>query len=369
MMIPPSARLPAAVAAAATLCAGCAGESGAAPAAGRLTPLPSSAAFTALDYRAGDLFAIDARGRLLLSDADAAQVIVYSREGSEETRLGRKGAGPGEQILPHGAAVGEDGSLVVVDAGLQRLSHFDAGHRLVSTHPVPGTPLQVLSWDGRQVLMVWFEGTSTGPVVGRIDVTTGKAEALYRPYERAPELAAKSPGSAAGPVQPWVAAAFAPDGRVLIARPEAYRIFAFDAATGSVRQSFGRTDVERERPSEREAAESEEKLKRIFETSGLPLTPELLTEARDRPKPFFLMHSFAADGDGRLWIATQRGAYGETQLDLFGADGTFLRTLAVRDRVLRIAVSGPYLAVLVERQSGASEGAEGVDVYRVDTLP
>lgn len=335
----------------------------------RLTPLPSSAAFTALEYRAGDLFAMDARGRLLLSDADAAQVIVYSREGSEETRLGRKGAGPGEYILPHGAAVGEDGSLVVVDAGLMRLSHYDAGHRLVSTYPIPGTPLQMLNWVGEQVQLVWFEGVHTGPVVGRIDVTTGKAEALYSPYERAPGLAARAPGSSAGPTQPWVAAAFAPDGRVLIAKPETYRIFAFDAATGSVRQTFGRTEVERERPSEREAAESEEKLRRIFESSGLPLTPELLKEARDRPKPFFLMHSFAADGNGRLWIATQRGAYDETQLDLFGADGTFLRTLRVRDRVRRIAVSLPYLAVLVERQSGAAEGAEGVDVYRVDELP
>jgi hypothetical protein len=368
MMIRSSTRLPAAVVAAATLCAGCAGESSTASSMNRLTPLPA-AAFTALDYRAGDLFAMDARGRLLLSDADAAQVIVYSREGTEEARLGRKGAGPGEQILPHGAAVGEDGSLVVVDAGLLRLSHYDAGHRLVATHSIPGTPLQMLSWDGRQALLVWIGGMGTGPVVGRIDVTTGKAEALYRPYERAPELAAREPGAAAGPVQPWVTAAFAPDGRVLIAKPEAYRIVAFDAATGSVRQRFGRTDVERERPSEREAAESEQKLRRIFEMSGMPLIPELLEEARARPKPFFLMHSFAADGDGRLWIATQRGPYGETQLDLFGADGTFLRTLTVRDRVRRIAVSLPYLAVLVERQSGADEGAEGVDVYRVDALP
>jgi len=366
-MIPPSARLPTAVAVAASLCAGCAGESGPAPATDRLTPLPSSAAFSALEYRAGDLFAMDARGRLLLSDADAAQVIVYSREGSEETRLGRKGAGPGEQINPFGAAVGEDGSLVVVDAGLYRLSHYDARHRLVSTHPIPGLPLQMLNWDGKQVLLVWIEGME--PVVGSIDVTTGKAEALYRPYERAPELAASARSSATGPTQPWVTATVAPDGRVLIAKPEAYRIFAFDAATGSIRQSFGRTDVERERRSERAAAESEEKLKRIFEISGLPLTPELLKEARDQLKPFFLMHSFAADGDGRLWIATQRGAYGETELDLFGPDGTFLRTLAVRDRVRRIAVALPYLAVLVERQSGAAEGAEGVDVYRVDELP
>jgi hypothetical protein len=333
----------------------------------RLTPLPSSAAFSALDYRAGDLFAMDARGRLLLSDADAAQVIFYSREGTEESRLGRKGAGPGEHILPHGAAVGADGSLVVTDAGLMRLSHYDAGHRLVSTHSIPGMPLQMLNWDGNQVLLVWIEGVN--PVVGRMDVTTGKAEALYRPYERAPELATAASESGAGATQPWVTAAFASDGRVLIAKPEVYRIYAFDAATGGIRQSFGRTDVERERPSEREAAESEATLKRIFETAGLPPAPELLKEARNRPKPFFLMHSFAADGDGRLWIATQRGAYGETQLDLFGADGTFLRTLTVRDRVRRIAVSLPYLAVLVERQSGAAEGAEGVDVYRVDELP
>lgn len=368
-MMPPSARLPAAMAAAATLCAGCAADSVARPSSvdHRLTPLPSPPAFTALEYRAGDLFAMDARGRLLLSDADAAQVIVYSREGDEVRRFGRKGAGPGEYVLPHGGAVGEDGSMVVTDAGLSRLSHLDAAHRLVSTHAIPGMPLQMLNWDGKQVLLVWLEGVD--PVVGRIDVTTGKAEALYRPFERAPELAARAPEFAGRGTQPWVTAAFAPDGRVLIARGETYRIFVFDAVTGSVRQTFGRTDVEREQPSEREAAESEEKLKRIFETAGIPPSPELLEEARGRPKPFFVMHSFAVDASGRLWIATQRGAHGETQLDLFDADGTFLRTLTVRDRVRRIAVSLPYLAVLVERQSGAAEGAEGVDVYRVDELP
>jgi hypothetical protein len=365
-MIPPPARLSTAVAAAATLCAGCMGESGVAPSVERLTPLPSSPAFTALDYRAGDLFATDARGRLLLSDADAAQVIIYSWEGREESRVGRKGRGPGEHILPHGAAVGTDGSFVVTDAGLLRLSHYDAAHRLISTHSIPGMPLQMLSWDGQHVLLVWIEATN--PVVGRIDVTTGKAETLFRPFERAPELAARASESAGRGTQPWVTAAFAPDGRVLVARGETYRIFAFDAVTGSLRQSFGRPDVQRVRPTEREAAEAEQKLKRIFETSGLPVSADMLKEARERPKPFFLMHSFAVDGSGRLWIATQRGAHGETELDLFSADGTYLRTLTVRDRVRRIAVSLPYLAVLVERQSGTAEGAEGVDVYRVDEL-
>lgn len=367
MTIPPSARLPAAVAAAATLCAGCAGETIFRGSAGRLTPLPSSAAFTALDFRAGDLFAMDARGNVLLSDADAAQVIVYSRDGIEESRLGRKGAGPGEHTFPHGAAVGEDGSLVVTDAALMRLSHYGPGNEFIGTQPLPGMPLHLLTSDGKQALLVWIEGM--GPVVGRVDLATGKAEALYRPYERAPELATSASGSAGGPTQPWVSAAFAPDGRVLVAKPEAYRIFAFDTVTGSVRQSFGRTDVERERLSDREAAESERKLRRIFETSGMQLTRDLLDEALARPKPFFLMHSFAADGDGRLWIATERGGSGETHLDLFDADGTLLQTLAVRDRVRRIAVSLPYLAVLVERQSGEAEGAEGVDVYRVDRLP
>lgn len=368
-MMPSSARLPAAVAAAASLCAACAADSGAGRGSSfdRLTPLPSSPAFTALEYRAGDLFAMDARGRLLLSDADAAQVIVYSREGEEVHRFGKKGAGPGEYVLPHGAAVGEDGSIVVTDAGLSRLSHLDAAHRLASTHPIPGIPLQMLNWDGKQVLLIWIEGVH--PVVGRIDVTTGQAEELYRPFERAPDLAARPPELASTGLQPFVTAAFAPDGRVLIAKGETYRIFAFDAATGHVRQSFGRTDVEREQPSAREAAESEEKLKRIFETAGLPPSAELLKGARGQAKPFFLMHSFAVDASGRLWIATQRGAHGETQLDLFAADGTFMRTLTVRARVRRIAVSLPYLAVRVERQSGEAEGADGVDVYRVDELP
>jgi hypothetical protein len=266
--------------------------------------------------------------------------------------------------------VGPDGSLVVTDGLLSRISHYDADHRLVSTHAIPGTPLQLLNWDGKHVLLIWMEGTNKGPVVGRVEMATGKAQALYRPYERAPELAISAPQSIAPGPQPWVTAGFAVDGRVLLARGETYRIFAFDAA-GAVRQSFGRTDVQRERRSEREAEEMERSLTRIFEKAGIPSdgTSELIKDARDRPKPFFMMGSFATDASGTLWIATERGAYGETQLDLFGADGTFLRTLTVRDRVRRIAVSEPYLAVLVKRQSGDVEGADGVDVYHLDQLP
>jgi hypothetical protein len=334
-----------------------------------MTPLASSAPLAVLEYRAGEVFTMDPQGRLLLSDADEGQLIVYSREGREESRLGRKGAGPGEYGLPQGAVVGPDGSLGVIDGLLSRFSHYDANHRLVATHPLPGTPLQLLNWDGKHALLVWLEGMNTGPVVGRVDVATGKAHVLYRPYERAPELAKDAPESAAPGSQPWVTTAFARDGRVLVARGETYRIFAFDTA-GAVRQRFGRDDVQRERPSEHEAAELEQAMSRMFEKAGLASeqSAPFISAVRTRPKPFFMMHSFATDASGRLWIATQRGAYGETQLDLFGADGTFLRTVAVRDRVRRITISEPYLAVLVKRQSGDAEGAEGVDVYRLDDL-
>ncbi len=360
----------ASVLALAALCAGCAADAApGGPPPHRLDPQPLAAALSVLDYRPGDLFMMDPGGRLLLSDADAGQLIVYSMEGKEEARMGGKGAGPAEHVLPSGALVGPDGRMVVADAMLRRLSVFDARRRLVATHPLPGMPMHLLGWSGDGVLLAWLEGADAGPVVGRVDLATGRSRPLYRVYERIPEL--RPAAASALDVNPWLAATWAPDGRVLMARVESYRVVAVDALTGTVRQRFGRADVERERPTRREAAETEARLAAMFRTAGMPAEASagLIREARERPKPFFLMNAFAADARGRLWIATQRGGDGHTELDLFDADGTFLRTVAVRDRVRRIAVSLPYLAVLVERRSGPQEGAEGVDVYRVDALP
>lgn len=55
-----------------------------------------------------------------------------------------------------------------------------------------------------------------------------------------------------------------------------------------------------------------------------------------------------------------------TELDLFDTNaGTFLGTVALRDRVRRLTLRGARLAALVERVQPDIEGLPGIDVYEL----
>lgn len=57
--------------------------------------------------------AIDAAGRVYVSDGSALHVAVFTTTGSPVTTIGRKGRGPGEFEYPTGPVVGNDGALYV----------------------------------------------------------------------------------------------------------------------------------------------------------------------------------------------------------------------------------------------------------------
>ncbi len=68
--------------------------------------------------------AIDADGRLWISDAHLEQIAIYSQDGVFLTALGGPGRGPGDFSFPAGLAAHPDGRMAVVDSLNRRLQIF-----------------------------------------------------------------------------------------------------------------------------------------------------------------------------------------------------------------------------------------------------
>ncbi len=68
--------------------------------------------------------AVDARGRLWVTDALLDQVALYTRQGEYLMSIGRNGSAPGELAFPAGVAAAGDGRVVVADSFNRRLQVF-----------------------------------------------------------------------------------------------------------------------------------------------------------------------------------------------------------------------------------------------------
>ncbi len=68
--------------------------------------------------------AVDANGRIAVSDSRQSQVLIFSDKGKFLKLIASKGSGPGEVARPYGLAFFRDGSLVVVDVGNNRINMY-----------------------------------------------------------------------------------------------------------------------------------------------------------------------------------------------------------------------------------------------------
>lgn len=331
----------------------------------RVTPAPAPPALRLLEFESTAIAWLD-DSTLALIDSDSRQIVVASRNGTLR-RIGREGDGPGEFRFPT-SLLAEHGTLLVADIGNRRVSRFDAEQKFAGSAPTPGPVLQLLGATGNRVHFAWldFAETDGGPVVGELDLATGKSARRFAVFERDSALGVRTE-SMQGP-SPFVAVAGGPGGLVVAASPRSYRVTAFDSA-GRATRHFGR-DL---RPVHRTEAEIEaviaeggSRVRRMAAAEGGSTDPTdaLRRSLRKEPKPHFLMNAVTLDARGRLWVATTRGG-DRTEVDVFGQDGAFLGTVSLAGRVSALALRLPWLAVISERTSGDEEGMQGVDLYRV----
>ncbi len=106
-------------------------------------------------------------GRIAVLDGGSHQLRFFTSEGDYINSVGREGDGPGEFNAPTGVRVLPDGSFLVNDANLARLTHFDPDGRVVNTKRVRGVT-ETLAFESAAVrptvegLVPWIELRPSG---------------------------------------------------------------------------------------------------------------------------------------------------------------------------------------------------------------
>ncbi|MBM3306719.1 MAG: NHL repeat-containing protein [Candidatus Eisenbacteria bacterium] len=136
--------------------------------------------------------AVGRSGEVLLLDADARSVLVFSRFGQAMPPIGRFGAGAGGLVAPAGIAVGPRGEIAVADPGRRSVEVFDefGAHVRSVTAPDSLTPVAV-AFDRQANLFVADEARGRVLAFSAQGVLTAElvrddAGLAFRPTDLAP---------------------------------------------------------------------------------------------------------------------------------------------------------------------------------------
>ena len=308
----------------------------------------------------------------LLSDETTAcvsedfeyRVHCFDRGGEVVGVFGGEGEGPGEFDMTNVLVAGRDGTLGVLDFGLNRFSVFEPSGALVTEMLLPGAAAAdfIPVWRfGESVVgvaittfdLALFEvGAGSGGFMSmfEIDIASGT---VIRQEELPPVDAEieceKVHYGFPGPGGGWVFTACG--GHV---------VFVSRGGETTVVRAPTYTD---ELPSERDIAAWTES-RRARGRAGVG--GEALEQFRNTPKEYHLSWSEKFDDQGRFWIATERDRDEFSWLDVYvPREGTFFASVRVQDRVLGFDVAGSTLAVLVER-APTPDDPEGIPARAVD---
>ncbi len=284
--------------------------------------------------RQGRYYVVPARG--------SGEILVYGRDGTFNSILGRTGPGPGE-FSPRitRVDVGETGRLYVADRGQRRLTVFSPDHELLDTVALPFAPLMDV-WslgDGKILVQGWHES----------DVRAEERQ-LYHLYsferERLGSAGATWPGEVSRNFVPEVATRPI-EGRFWTVRKRVYELEEYSLDGGG-------------------------RLRRLVRSASWfpPDTssqPDFRNPYLERPAPS--VQAITTDGEGRLWVATrvadrswEPGQHGTEaspvtpeNADLDGIYDTMLEVIAPDRRTVVVrARLDPALRQLRTAEGGAS---------------
>jgi len=129
---------------------------------------------------------------------DGTQRLVahFASDGSLLHSFGRRGAGPGEFEVPTAVGVVPSGDIVVVDAGLLRLTVLEQSDRddaspKARTFPLQSIVSELLVGPGADFVTLVTEGLQggRGPALSKLSLVTGAQVAVRHIWEAAPALA------------------------------------------------------------------------------------------------------------------------------------------------------------------------------------
>ncbi len=164
---------------------------------------------------------LDRRGRIIVADDLAHQVVVFSPDGRRVGTLGRRGRGPGEFESPWRLGVDASDSIFVWDMALSRVSVFAPDLTFSRTFPLPpqwGVSSIGFLPDRRLLIAAYARGAmGTLHIVSR----TGQVERSFGPGFRAPDLGGFESSLLGG------TADITPDG-IIYSTKSPYEIWFFD---------------------------------------------------------------------------------------------------------------------------------------------
>jgi hypothetical protein len=277
-------------------------------------------------------------GRLYVLETQPPELRVYEMEsGSYLGALGREGDGPGEYRNPIALAVGS-GNLAAVLSTNGRVTFWRGDGRFAGTVRIgAGLATDIVA---AQADSFYVKADRFPPE----DVAEFRIVAVDTVSELPRFRDLEVPGTEE-PGRPYRNHAYAvtttPAGDLLLAPPGPEYTILRVSDKGEVIQEFGRPEVEPLARSEEEIEAIRERVRRAFAAMGR-------TAPAGAPVPKYRAHvaRLAAAPDASIWALTQHGAGGAAIIDWFGADGSFLASLAVDLRVIELAVSSTYVYLL-----------------------
>jgi hypothetical protein len=291
---------------------------------------------------------INSKGEVLVVDGDAPNLRVFDATGRLTWAGGRVGSGPGEYRLPIRGKLLADGSIIVVDMTLRRITVLAPDHSVRETVPI-----------GKFAAQAWI--AENGTVLVGADDFNGKLDVLrWKPGASIKSLGSLSIGMRAddGTITFPSIVEHASGTIAAIASPD-YVIRRFDstlAPSGDMRREVAR--VRRTPAEESEARDREARRGRQLtaeERRQRKSSPSPLGNAGPSPaalKPHFAIDALRVDDRDRLWVRTMRGDETRTVFDLFNARGAFVSSVTLPHQVIAWTSRNGRLVAAIENDDG-----------------
>jgi hypothetical protein len=307
----------------------------------------------------------DAGGRIYVLDLSRARVVVFDSAGTPLRSFGGKGSGPGEIEEPIAMAVGDDGHVVVADAGRMVAVSWDSAGHLAdvteSVHPLPLTH-KTIEIAGGELLTIEEQPEASGDtVVWRLLGRRGTIAAVRLPRGRPVNI-----GCAMGDFAPL----FAPDvvwdvgrDRVAYAEGTSYQLEVLTEGARA-RLRLRRNIEPREVTASLAAREAESGIIRLGPYRMKCTSPAAMRVEKQGYWPLLpAVADLEVAPDGSLWVERTR-VHGEPQqVDVFDADGVYLGTLPPESPFpVAFLPDGRFLALRRDEMD-----LDRIVIYRVNT--
>jgi hypothetical protein len=298
--------------------------------------------------------ALDERGRLYVADRSDPLIRVFAPEGSHERSFVRTGDGPGEARLIIALLPAEDG-LITVDMRQGRLTRYGPDASVLALQRFDRFPVGAHQYGADGPLLLAYMDWRSGPGVAR---WTRPGDSLTVVLTPPVDVLV----AATGQRTDLFSMAAAPDGGFVVGGGEQeYRIRRYDAVGRAVRDYHRPLPRGRRSPEEIEAAR--DRITRAalrLDRRGNPEQGAADPEV-DELRRHFSAHALSFDGDGRLWVRSDRGGLHSTVFDVFAVGGDFLGEVGVDGLLGRYAIQGDRMAAVATD----ADGVERVRVWRL----